>query len=547
MPLLEIPMTDAEPPPAVEVEEAMPTTEDIALDSDGYKDVDAIKGDEDVGAPYGEVGKDAEAIKGEEDGGSPYGEVGNAEERLKPHGDGVVADEHNPPDAKSDEPEDAGAEVQKNDIASAVDVLKAGVGVAVASSTLVDAPTEVGVQTNELTAVDDFTEVGAALATSTSMDDPTEVGSSLVIDDFNIVSTRGVHRPDDQPDKEVGADSLDADGAAPLVNDVQDDSARMDKDVAVSDDVAQDHETQLMGVATALLNEVGTETAKARDHVSEEGKNMDMQVQTGDDNETEGVSNIAMTTRDNSEKHNGAVGVDAFGQGIQTGRDELIGDDEQKEIAAADEDRVEGEGVHMAALNITRDTDKEGRIVVDNIADEAVDGVAIPEEKSAQMDEAGEDTPEEEDGQMGGVGLTGNDNDQEQALTADDDGLEENAMLMDAAATANDDDEDDGIDGEDIAEEAAAGTVGDDAPEEEAAHIDGGDDDEPPPLVAKKGGRHRKRGRPSSKAQAPVKLSIKRKDEEEVCFICFDGGDLVICDRRLVLHVEFLYLNIWNI
>ena len=65
------------------------------------------------------------------------------------------------------------------------------------------------------------------------------------------------------------------------------------------------------------------------------------------------------------------------------------------------------------------------------------------------------------------------------------------------------------------------------------------DDDEPPPLMAKKGGGRRKRGRPSSKAQAVAKLSVKRKDEEEVCFICFDGGDLVICDRRFVLHVDF--------
>lgn len=43
-------------------------------------------------------------------------------------------------------------------------------------------------------------------------------------------------------------------------------------------------------------------------------------------------------------------------------------------------------------------------------------------------------------------------------------------------------------------------------------------------------GGKRKRGR-SSKAQsrAPVRKTV----EEEVCFICFDGGDLVLCDRRL--------------
>ncbi|KAF4383251.1 hypothetical protein F8388_009282 [Cannabis sativa] len=42
----------------------------------------------------------------------------------------------------------------------------------------------------------------------------------------------------------------------------------------------------------------------------------------------------------------------------------------------------------------------------------------------------------------------------------------------------------------------------------------------------------RKRGRPPRgqvKAAAPVR---KKKDEEDVCFICFDGGSLVLCDRR---------------
>uniref|UniRef100_A0A7N0RBQ7 Zinc finger CCCH domain-containing protein 44 n=1 Tax=Kalanchoe fedtschenkoi TaxID=63787 RepID=A0A7N0RBQ7_KALFE len=41
----------------------------------------------------------------------------------------------------------------------------------------------------------------------------------------------------------------------------------------------------------------------------------------------------------------------------------------------------------------------------------------------------------------------------------------------------------------------------------------------------------RKRGRPP-KAQGKLPPPVKDNDEEDVCFICFDGGTLVLCDRR---------------
>lgn len=52
------------------------------------------------------------------------------------------------------------------------------------------------------------------------------------------------------------------------------------------------------------------------------------------------------------------------------------------------------------------------------------------------------------------------------------------------------------------------------------------------------GGQKRKRGRISKGVKAPT----RKKMEEDVCFICFDGGELVLCDRRWCaqLHLSLL-------
>ncbi|PON47977.1 p53 negative regulator [Parasponia andersonii] len=42
-------------------------------------------------------------------------------------------------------------------------------------------------------------------------------------------------------------------------------------------------------------------------------------------------------------------------------------------------------------------------------------------------------------------------------------------------------------------------------------------------------GGKRKRGK---SVKAPVKVASRKKMEEDVCFVCFDGGELVLCDKR---------------
>lgn len=52
----------------------------------------------------------------------------------------------------------------------------------------------------------------------------------------------------------------------------------------------------------------------------------------------------------------------------------------------------------------------------------------------------------------------------------------------------------------------------------------------------KNGGAPKSGGAPKGAGEAKMGSSRKRKREEEeeevVCFICFDGGNLVVCDKR---------------
>ncbi|ESQ50652.1 hypothetical protein EUTSA_v10022555mg [Eutrema salsugineum] len=60
-----------------------------------------------------------------------------------------------------------------------------------------------------------------------------------------------------------------------------------------------------------------------------------------------------------------------------------------------------------------------------------------------------------------------------------------------------------------------------------------------PDCSTKSVGRSARRGRPprtlgkaTSSPVSPMAQSKKRREDEDVCFVCFDGGSLVLCDRR---------------
>ncbi|KAF0895596.1 hypothetical protein E2562_013905 [Oryza meyeriana var. granulata] len=270
----------------------------------------------------------------------------------------------------------------------------------------------------------------------------------------------------------------------------------------VQDTVGAPEELETIGLIGDDKAQKEEDATAGDDGADEEGMRMAEVTTTGDEDEEDGKAdeNVVEDTVGGPEE------LESIG---------LIGDDKaQKEDATAGDNSANEEGMRMVAVTTTGDEDEEDGKADENVVEDTVGG---PEELET-------------------ICLTGDDKAQKEDATAGDDSADEEGMRMVAVTTTGDEDEEDGKadeDDDDVPEEAVAGTVGEDIPEEDAVQIDEDedDDDEPPPL-ARKGGGRRKRGRASSKVQVVVKPSVKKKDDEEVCFICFDGGDLVVCDRR---------------
>ncbi|KAH7517745.1 hypothetical protein FEM48_Zijuj09G0096900 [Ziziphus jujuba var. spinosa] len=133
-----------------------------------------------------------------------------------------------------------------------------------------------------------------------------------------------------------------------------------------------------------------------------------------------------------------------------------------------------------ALTNIAGETDLAGQVEEMEVADETAEGP---------------DTETEVEGK--GEGEDG-----------DDSGMADEAMETETAEEA------------DVMEETT-----------EAEETEAADEAEGMEVVSRvgSGGGKRKRGR---NLKAPVRAPSRKKGEEDVCFICFDGGELVLCDRR---------------
>ncbi|KAL5200920.1 hypothetical protein ABZP36_035274 [Zizania latifolia] len=425
-------------------------------------------------------------------------------------------------------------------------------------------------------------EEDAGVAVQLDVDDSGEVGASLIADATDMLSVGGGASFDDQGGQEIGADE-----AAGSVHYVQDDAPQMDKNVTVSDDGqnVQDERALMNVVAITVLNDAKA-VVKAGGSVLEESAQMNILAPPRDDNEEavamaydvatdeEGrkVDTVSSSSVGSEEKAIGDAGVDVTDEDMQMGTIGLIGDDNVgKEVAAASAAGAGEEDLKIDAVITAGDKDGKDKADDTDGVPEEVDKVGLTRDNCAEKevatagdygadvegtqmdavtktgDEGEEDgkavqnVVEDADGvleELEAVGLTEDDNVEKEAATTGDGSADEEGMQIDAVTTTGDEDVEDVKydenvveDADGVPEEALTGMVGEDIPEEDAVQIYEDEDDEHPPL-AKKGRVGRKRGRQSSKAQLVLKSPVKRKDEEEVCFICFDGGDLVVCDRR---------------
>uniref|UniRef100_A0A453LE69 Uncharacterized protein n=1 Tax=Aegilops tauschii subsp. strangulata TaxID=200361 RepID=A0A453LE69_AEGTS len=450
-----------------------------------------------------------------------------------------------------------GGEKPEEDSQAAGDDVAAGetVGVANDSDPADEKPEEgagAGSQLNgDTAAVDDPADLGAS---------PADVGSDQ--------TGQGIHD---------GADEADQFGLG-----AQDDARLIvDSDIAVSDYGVDAHDEEgapMDAVAATELIDREAELVKEDDDVAE----VDTHPSTGIDYGEEAVAaaddastdegrqmDAVSISRDvDEEKAAGAVGVNATGEDRQVDAvDPTVVDSQEKEISSAGDDGaagVEGERDVMAAQNVAEEADRvpeEAELdMIDNVVAEEVtemdilastgngnedEGIVTAGDASADegtsMDAVSisRDVNEEKCTDAAGVGSTDEDMQMDeggdQEKEAGDDGADEEGVEKHVVTMTGEDEEDDMAE-QNIAEEADSVPeevdLAGDVPEEEDVQIYEDDDDDEPPPLARRGVGRPKRGRASSKAQAVVKPSVKRKDEEEVCFICFDGGELVICDRR---------------
>ncbi|CAI0375059.1 unnamed protein product, partial [Linum tenue] len=299
------------------------------------------------------------------------------------------------------------------------------------------------------------------------------------------------------------------------------------------------------GRSTDVVDEMEVDDAlEEKDKVAKESIELDSKEEAGekmDDVEKEAEKDDVALYRDNK-LNEGAEGVDPKMsevaeevQKLSEAEEEVAGEEKHEEMNEPDE---QADKVHEAAEeeNVTQpkeeeveDKDEEMTDVVEEDEkvseankeeeDEKVSEADKEEDDDEKLNEAEEEKEDEEGNEVDEkvnvadeeVDEEDNDNVNEANEEVDE---EENEKVNEADEEEEEEEEDDDDDEKmnEVEEE------GKEAAEEHNAEE-----------VSKTGSGKRKRG---NNAKAFGKAPSRKKVEEDVCFICFDGGELVLCDRR---------------
>ncbi|KAJ7968177.1 Zinc finger CCCH domain-containing protein 19 [Quillaja saponaria] len=200
---------------------------------------------------------------------------------------------------------------------------------------------------------------------------------------------------------------------------------------------------------------------------------------------------------------------------------------EGKTMGAEDKEvEKEGEEEEQVAGTMEGNTEADDAVNVEETM-EAEETKVAPEEDVIKEEVGMTEVKEEADGAgMAGTNIGPEDREvaEEKNVASMVAGYAEASGTVDSEDTMETEDKEVGNEADVMKEEEDVGEETMEADETEAA-----EEAEEMELIRSSTGAKRKRVRNSN---ARARVPAKKKTEEDVCFICFDGGELVLCDRR---------------